>query len=285
MTDAPKIGVRLATITPKQAEKLLEDNTHNRMVRDTAVAQYAADMKAGNWQLNGEAIKVAASGRILDGQHRLIAIADAGVPVETLLITGLPDEAQETMDQGRSRSFGDILKLRGEKEYTTLSVAVRIIATYEKYGAPVAPFSAPPLSVAQMLRTLAHNPELRETIPVARRLRRPWLPISLTAALLHLFSAVNEEDALDFFTRLSTGDGLEAGSALHTLRERLMKEHYELGGINQRVRLAFIVVAWNHYSQGFPLKRLAWHPGGSNPDKFPAIFGLADTRHQTEVIA
>ena len=49
-------------ITPEIAQQWTGLNTRNRPVRYTKVAQYARDMKAGNWALNGETVKIASDG-------------------------------------------------------------------------------------------------------------------------------------------------------------------------------------------------------------------------------
>ena len=73
-------------ITPKTAEKYLEQNTNNyRRMNRNKVSIYARDMKNGSWQTNGEAIKFNKRGELVDGQHRLKAIMEADVPVKMLV--------------------------------------------------------------------------------------------------------------------------------------------------------------------------------------------------------
>lgn len=273
----PAIRARVVTITPKQAGALIEHkNNRNRTVVQSRVEQYAADMRRGDWRVNGEAIKVSIDGEVLDGQHRLLAILEADTPIETLLITGLPAEAQESMDQGKARTFGDVLKLRGEKDYYVLAAAVRIVATYERDGIPYsAGYSAAP-SNHQLARTLKRNPEIRDSCVFANKRRRGWINVSLVAALHFLFSSVNPNDADDFFTRLASGENLDASSPIYVLRERLIAEHYSTDDrrLHFRSKAAFVVKAWNAYQDGTPLIRLVWNPGGAHPEAFPAIRGL-----------
>lgn len=276
------IKARLVTITPKMAENILARNTHNRGIRTSAVQAYAADIRKGDWQLNGEAIKISATGKILDGQHRLHAVIEADEPIETLMITGLADETQETMDQGRSRSFADVLKLRGEGEYTNLGAAVRMVCLYERDGVPYTA-GRPAPSVKQLSRTLERNPEIRDSVKLAARLRRPWIGVSVLAAMHYLFSVANPEDANDFVTKLATGENMRAGDPPYVLRERLIKEHYDTGGLHSRAKLAFVVRAWNAYRRGETLTRLVFNPGGANPDRFPSIDGLAEPAEATSL--
>lgn len=273
---APKITARLVQVTPKMAEKLLARNTHNRGIVEGRVLQYAADMAAGNWQINGEAIKIAADGQILDGQHRLLAITEARVDVQTLVITGLPNETQETMDQGRPRSFADVLKLRGEKDYYNLAATVLKVCVYERDRVPFSQTGrVGNPTIHQLTKCLNRNPELRDSVKFAQAHRRAWLGNSAVAALHFLFSTVDEADATDFFARLATGESLEHIDPRYVLRERLIKEHHDYGGMNQRVKLAFIVRTWNAWRTGEILTRLVWTAGGARPDRFPEIDGMA----------
>ena len=269
------IGAKLTTVTPELAEQLLQRNTGNRKLEAARVKQYAADIERGDWALNGEAIKVSVSGRILDGQHRLMAVIEASKSIESILITGLADEAQETMDQGKARSLGDLLRMRGESNYSTLAAVVKTINVYQRHGSLVPVIGQPQPTTAQMLRTLERNEEIRESVDFALKNTRSWLQKSNVAALHYLFASVDQADADDFFTRLATGENLDSTNPIYVLRERLIKEKYEPEHIGPKAKLAFMVRTWNAYRRGETFKRLMWVAGGSNPDKFPVIDGLA----------
>jgi hypothetical protein len=106
-------GVRSAfeTVTPDMATKWLEGNTHNRSVRDSVVTRYATDMKAGRWKQTHQGIAFDAEGTLIDGQHRLFAILEAGVPVVLQVTRGLPMDTQMVVDDNISRSVTDVLKI------------------------------------------------------------------------------------------------------------------------------------------------------------------------------
>ena len=279
---AQAIIARLVTITPQLAEQWLQQNTHNRGVTNSRVDQYAADMRKGEWRVNGETIKLAADGRVLDGQHRLLAVLEADVEIQTLVITGLEEQAQETMDQGRARSLADVFKLRGEKYHNALATSARVLALYERYGQIVQPAYQAPPSIAQASRALERNPELRDSVACVYQLRRPWMPSSHLGALHFLFAIVDPDAASDFVTKLSTGEELRRGHPVHTLREQLMTAHMERAAIAQRTQLALIVKAWNAYMDGDQvIQPLRWTPGGPHPEPFPKIAGLAEPQDQT----
>ena len=100
--------------TPAEAKALLETNTHNRTLSPTIVEKLRSDMNAGRWNEDtAEPLKVSRDGVLLDGQHRLSALATSSLAGLNLWIAyGVPAEAQEFMDLGKSRTAQDILRLR-----------------------------------------------------------------------------------------------------------------------------------------------------------------------------
>ena len=78
------IKTEVVTVTPEMARKLLEQNSRNRKVSKGNYAQVLEAMTAGEWELNGEAIKSAREGTLLDGQHRCLVSAENDIPFQTL---------------------------------------------------------------------------------------------------------------------------------------------------------------------------------------------------------
>lgn len=98
-------------ITPEIAADMLTRNIGNRPLRPKVWRSYAADMKSGNWRKTHEAIAVSASGRLLNGQHRLTAVVHSGV-AQTFWVA-VYDTQEVAMDlpidYGARRSLADIL--------------------------------------------------------------------------------------------------------------------------------------------------------------------------------
>lgn len=97
-----RIEVRFETITPQRAKELLANNFHNRNLSRPRVHYYAELMKRGEWDgENGESIKIAEDGTLVDGQHRLAAIVESGATTVMMVVYNVSMESQETLDQGR----------------------------------------------------------------------------------------------------------------------------------------------------------------------------------------
>lgn len=97
-------------ITPKMAKDMLKANVHNRTVKDRRVKEWARDMLNGRWQENGETIKFYEDGTLADGQHRLMAIVLADVPVAMGITYGLKKDVT-VFDAGVKRTDRDLLEL------------------------------------------------------------------------------------------------------------------------------------------------------------------------------
>lgn len=116
------------TITPEMATKYFEANGANRPISDVAVDAYSRDIVSGRWDLTGESIKFSRSGRLLDGQHRLLAIIKAARPVRMMVTYGLRESVMDSLDSGRVRSVGDRLKIMQGQRIGSLHVPPQVIA-------------------------------------------------------------------------------------------------------------------------------------------------------------
>ena len=106
------ITVSQEFITPQQAGVILsQHNAGNRRLRRWASEAMAAAMFRGEWITTHQGIAFTQSGRLLDGQHRLLAVQRFGRPVEFLVFRGVPDEAFKVIDIGIKRRCEDITGL------------------------------------------------------------------------------------------------------------------------------------------------------------------------------
>lgn len=121
------------TITPEDAAELLNRNVGNRPPKGGAIKRYAADMRAGRWILNGEAIILRKDGTMLNGQNRLMACIRARTPFTTLVVSDVSDEAMDTIDIGMGRTLADQLHWRGiTTNAPTIAAAVKWMHRYDR---------------------------------------------------------------------------------------------------------------------------------------------------------
>jgi hypothetical protein len=258
-------------VTPDLAKRWLAQNTHNRNVRERVVNAYAADMAAGNWTEDGQSIKRATTGLLLDGQHRLTAIVQAGVTLRMLVVSNLPEDAQETMDTGAKRVLGDVLKLRGETNSICLaSILLRVHQWKQGYRKNLSSAGQARPTHRQMLNTLDQHPELRRSAEIAERVRKAARLSGGSAGLCHwLFNQIDPSDCAFFFARLGDGTGLMSDDPIYALRRSLGNIAAERGQADESLVTALVIKGWNFYREGRSVHVLAYRAGGATPEQFP----------------
>ena len=280
MTKDNTLKVKNMLITPSLAKEMLVNNTHNRKVSELKVHMWAESMKRGEWTLNGEAIKIADDGTILDGQHRLYAVIESGVTIQSLVVSGLPKQSQETMDTGKQRTLADVLTLRGYKNAHDLSSVVLALIRWEKYSPATAFRSSTqyPVTNGEAIQFIEQHPSVVD-IPgrVGTCSRYSRISRKILGVLYYKFSEVSPENVDFFFDKLENGSGMEQYDPILVLRNtvaRLRSTHH--GALNPTYIAAIVIKAWNLYISGDQCKLLRFAQGGASPEQFPKVNGNLD---------
>lgn len=114
------LTAKFVTVTKELVESLLAKNVHNRRVKPHSVAYLSKQIRSGNWRPNNQGVAVSTAGVLLDGQHRLMALREAGYPpVQLLVVGGLESDAIGTIDVGTRRDHADTLKLLMNQDINT----------------------------------------------------------------------------------------------------------------------------------------------------------------------
>jgi hypothetical protein len=237
-------------ITPAVAREMLRRNTHNRPIREARVNGYARLMSAGQWHNNGEAIKVAVDGTILDGQHRLRAVVKSGATITILVVSGLPMEAQSTMDGGAKRNPGDVFALRGEQNAAMLGSVSRKIWMWERGDKRFSAKESP--TTPELYALVDKYPGLRRSADVAVRVYHTfrYIPPSVVGAAHHLASRTAPDEAAWFFEALGTGAELSLKHPVLTLRNKAMTDKNAKTEVTDGRHLAQVLTAWNAVRDG-----------------------------------
>lgn len=266
------VTVETVDITPEIASKMLARNTRNRGIKRLNLEKLERALRNGDWMQNGEAIKVAVGGDLLDGQHRLTAVVNTGVTMRTIVITGLTAASQDTMDTGRPRALHDVLAIRGESNSLNLAAQVRKLYVASEFGlAAACNNSLPAITIKECVDFLDLNPWVRDVLgPADRVAKANHLPSSLAGVLIVALSEIDQDDADHFFGRLVDGIGLADGDPIYVLRRTL--ENLTAGKsrtVPQKFAAAVVIKAWNKYRDGESIGLLKYRPGGANPEAFP----------------
>lgn len=261
----------IVNVTPDQAMQWLVDhNSHNRNLREVRVDAYARDMAAGNWQFNGDPIRFASDGTLLDGQHRLSAVVRSGVTVSFLVIWGLPNATQETMDIGAHRKMSDALTLRGESNSGFLAAIARRVLMYDN-GSRVKSGNIAPTH-AEMVTYIDSHPEIRRSVEVAGRARGAGLPVapSVIGAAYEICSRLSKDDAETFYvSQLIDALNLQAKDPARVLLRRLQQEAASGRQMAPDDAFRYALMAWNHFRARNQITKLQAPHGGWTAKNFP----------------
>lgn len=262
--------------TPQEAAHVLKHDNYedNRPIAKAWVDYLARQIEGGLWKMNGEPLIFDGDGKLLDGQHRLAAIAKSGKTVPVMVVRGIDTDTFSTMDQGRNRSSGQVFRMREEKHSHLLSAICRKVYGWEVKGVPRAKGKVSPDELWLVLAV--YGDELRSAAQRAIEMRRS-VPIdgSTIGFCYFLFKQARPRKAEAFFETLSSGVPVSGKrDAACVLRDRLFREATKHRRWRPDELFALIVRAWNHYDRGALTSRSLIKPDKDGNYKIPAIRGL-----------
>lgn len=253
--------MHIIDLSPSLAKTMLGVNTDNRSVRNVKVAQYAADMAAGNWALNGEAIIVSRCGNLNDGQHRCLAVVESNTTIKTAIMFGVERETRLTVDQGAMRSAGDFLGMEGITNAALVAAIARMVIAYEDSEGKHLN-GATRITSAQVRQRVAIDADLAASATFGHtnsHYSRVFAAGSLIGFVHYILSRVNRPEAEAFLSSVCRGDGLRVRDPAHTLREKLIAA----GKTGRDRKIKLFIQAWNFHRRGMKVA------ASSMSDKLP----------------
>jgi hypothetical protein len=260
----PKTSIQseLITVTPEKATELLEHNRLNRPL--------AAQIIAGKWRFNGDTIKIAATGDVLDGQHRLWAVIEAKRPIDTLIVYGVEREAFATIDTLRKvRSGGDVLSLNGASRYRNIMAsALQWLVRWQRGVLPEWKSPQNKIENSDIEGAYADNPGIVNAVERAVALRTVANP-SLLGFFYYVLASRNEELAERMMQTLENPAGVGVNDPFFRLRSYFISDHQK-----QKIPLvsiALCVKAANAAHAKRPVQNLTWKNQGKTLEPFPTL--------------
>lgn len=260
--------VASVVVTPDDAAILLENNGGNRSINNTHVTILADAMTSGEWMETGDTIKLDKTGRILDGQHRLMAVRTSNTPAKFDFAFGVATEAFDRIDVGRSRTAGNIFEIAGFNNGATLATTCKILMAIE--GGYKAMRSIHPTR-HQLLDYLKANPDLVECCKIGKEISRgigkAGSVSGVSAGVYLIQQRMGQHEPIEFFSKTGTGIGLHADSPILAFRNRCIRsaDGRPLDGVDVA---ALLVKAFNFWHEGRACKVLTWR---SLDEDFPKV--------------
>lgn len=258
-------AMELVTVTPDMARAWLECNTRNRRLVASVVDRYAATMTRGLWRHpTGEAIIFDRTGVLQDGQHRLAAQVRANAAISYYVLFDADPDDFVVIDQGRSRTPGDVLSIHGVPNGKTLVAIARTflsmceIQTQVWEGRAASMPSATVIDYALREQdALRHHASLGGEAFNAARLPK----VAYAAVGLYVETISHGMDQWhNFHEEVVSGTMLTEGSPAYALRKwSISRTNGNTGGrLRQQGQVVYISKAWNAYVADRPIKVLRW---------------------------
>ncbi len=261
--------VKFTTLTTQFAAKLLETTEKgNRRVSSAAVERYAEDIRKGRWSDNGVPIILNGDGKMLDGQHRCLAVMRANRDIPIMIVSGVMDKnAFATIDTGRNRKLTDMLSIRGEKSCAMLAGALTLLNEYEHKTD--AGFTRWKVTNQAGLSLLRSHSGLRDSVSFSEACRKNMAKGMIRPTVMivthYLGAQIRVRKTEEFIDTLSTGVGLAKGSPVLVLRNKLIRGIKSEGFTSREEQLAWCIKAWNAYAVNERMQVLRWARGGAEP--------------------
>lgn len=257
------------TVTPELAASLLAANVNNRPVAKAHVQRLAAAMSRGEWDVNGSTIKVATTGKLLDGQHRLLACVESGCSFITFIVYGLSESCFSTIDQNaRGRKISDVLSIEAGANMKNVAAALMVVyqlRTLRQVTSNAKDCSGFSVAVAREL--FAKHPMITESAAASNS--TVIYRTAQCAALHYLFGLVDGALANDFTDVLRSGSS-DLRRPFNMFREGLIRCRRSSAVLNRRDSVARAIKAFNAERIGKSVFIL----GFRSNEEFPLIDGL-----------
>lgn len=215
-------SVEYIVATPAIVEKLLDGNLRNRKLNPGHMKKLSMDFKNGRYVFNGQPVIRDAHGYLLDGQHRLFALKEAGYPAVPLLLVTLKGEkwqseqAYDRMDINKTRTYSQRLEHKG-MDHAKIVASLRKKITYIKTNFnsfPVVPDSIYD-EIGQMYRI-----EIDEVTPLVNN----GFTADMGAAVCLIAKATGLlEDCVKIVKKAKAGEMLKISTPEHTLMKIINK--------------------------------------------------------------
>lgn len=253
LTPRATFHVARVLITPSMAKEIIaEANTRNRTASTATVKAYAGDIVAGRWAFNGASISFDTNGKLLDGQHRLMAIQEAKMDVQMMVYTGLPTTVQDTIDGNRVRSAADQLNIGSNDKN-----GIKVVAALRALGIMANGIGAGGrMTTPALLEMLKRHPLIAESVDTVKvgkdesLVLKPGIVAALHYAAKNLLGQPEKADQMVMV--LKSGAPMQTGDAFHALREKAIKMDKAGKRLGEAPTMRGVLYAWSLFSKGEP---------------------------------
>jgi hypothetical protein len=229
-------GIFVVKVDSDTARQWLKLNVKNRRIRKSLVEYLRRQIDEKEWQSNHpQPIVFSDAGRLIDGQHRLTAIAESeicnGSSLKIRVETGADDRIREYMDTGITRTLEDRVELDSDpafNKFIAQLVAIDLLIVQnkaKKYG------KATPDDAKEFYAV--HHKALRQVFDRHRR-EKGTGQTAVSIAAMQYFEK-DEDKADEFYSDVFVAAGNVQQAQM--LRDYLLRNLNGVGGMSARTEV------------------------------------------------
>jgi hypothetical protein len=190
-----------------------------------------------------------------------------------IVVEGLDEMAILTIDLTKSRTAGDMLKILEYDAPSFVAAGATWVWRYRRNWLKLTGGRFRP-TVNQVIEFVRDEPGIQNSVSYGIKASNSLKAVPSGHAGLHyIMSNLDEEDADDFFDKLTSGHELTEEHPISKARnffiDQLKKNAYDR--VSYVHQAAITAKAWNAYRKGEYPKVIRWSPGGKYPEPFPTL--------------
>ena len=284
---------QVVEMTPEWAGEILKRNIENRPIKKTKLSTYVSALKAGDWLLNGDPIRLYSNGDLCDGQHRLHACLQSGVSFHTVLATGLDKSVHGTIDIGASRTASDHLVFKlgiKPRDASCIAAGCKIIMAHDdgvskwaqgggitqKYGTP---------SMVESWVEANMGVSLQAVDMINRVCKMPALMQRSSVFALYILACRDDEElASEYFSSVFGGVNLVENTNVAFIRAYLLRQLSHSRPAQSFARVYSVAKTWKSTLRGYSFagpNNVGFKINSDNVPTFPG-FGAHDYKSSHE---
>lgn len=231
------MNVTQEVLTPTRAHELLDAAARagqpQRWLSQHRVAAMARAMESGKWRVTHQPIALDTAGVLIDGQHRVAAVAASGIAQTMLIAYDVAPDTFDVIDTGKARTAADTLHIAGYASANQVAAAARMLLAYDKVKGTTATLGSvtrdfDSVDVHRLVDS-ERGDLILAAVPQASRIAaawgrygtRSWLGAACT---LLAESPVHPDIAREYLDKLAHGDQLAPSSPILALRRWAMSD-------------------------------------------------------------
>ena len=261
----------MQVITPELASKWLERiPDYQRKIDPKQVKKLVTAITKNEWRVNGATIVFSDGLDLLDGQHRLTAIAQAGKPVQSLVCRGVSAEEEvfQTIGDEKARKVTDFMK---GKNVIVVAAVIRMYYMMLNGRWPVGSGQEAVPFVELLKLTKKWAPDIEALVAPMFQAGKVLGQLSFCTFLFFYYAKVqpwhDEARLAEFFGKIGTGLELTAQCPVYKLRQRFFGQ-ISSSRMSRTVAQAIIVKALHLYLDHESSGNLKFEP---NREDFPKL--------------